>query len=56
MLLIMGGLIFLTGLYQLMNPPASLTVLAQLHPGVWWGAVMVLFGGFLYMKTKRESS
>jgi FtsH-binding integral membrane protein len=54
MLLIMGGLIFLTGLYQVMHPPPTMTVLAQIHPGIWWGVVMILFGGFLYLKSKKE--
>jgi FtsH-binding integral membrane protein len=54
MLLIMGGLIFLTGLYQVINPPPNITVLAQIHASIWWGAVMILFGGFLYLKSKKE--
>jgi len=52
-LLIMGGIIFFTGIYTLVNPPAVKTVLAETHPGIWWGIVMVIFGGTMYFKTKK---
>ena len=53
-LLLMGGIIFLSGLYQFADPPA--TKLAELHPNIWWGALMMLFGGILFAKTRKESS
>ena len=35
-LLIYGVLILATGIYEFSHPPA--TVLANLHPAIWWGA------------------
>jgi divalent metal cation (Fe/Co/Zn/Cd) transporter len=55
-LLIMGGLILLSGIYHLISPPEAKTVLADLHPDIWWGALMIIFGGTLYLKTRRASA
>jgi hypothetical protein len=46
-LVVNGGIILATGLYELSHPPAVQTVLANLHANVWWGALM-LFVGVLY--------
>jgi len=54
-LLIMGSLILLSGIYHLINPPEVQTVLAEIHPDIWWGALMILFGGTLYLKTRKPS-
>ena len=54
-LLVMGGIIFLNGIYLLISPPVVKTVLSEMHPDVWWGAVMVLFGGILFIKTRKQS-
>lgn len=54
-LLVIGGLIFLTGVYQLINPPEIKTVLSETHPNVWWGIVMFLFGGVMFLKTRKDT-
>ncbi|MCX6169788.1 MAG: hypothetical protein NTX65_10635 [Ignavibacteriales bacterium] len=54
-LLVMGAVIFLSGIYQLLNPPEVKTVLAEIHPAIWWGAIMFLFGGFMYWKTRNQT-
>jgi hypothetical protein len=41
-LLIYGALILVSGIYELAHPPS--TVLASLHPAVWWGALLALIG------------
>jgi divalent metal cation (Fe/Co/Zn/Cd) transporter len=53
-LLVMGGLIFLSGLYQIIHPPTTTTVLAETHPNIWWGALMIVFGGMMYLKTRKQ--
>jgi FtsH-binding integral membrane protein len=55
-LLVIGGLVFLSGLYQLINPPTATTVLAELHPNLWWGVIMIVFGGVMYLKTRKQSN
>ena len=44
-LLVIGGLIFLAGVYQLIFPPIiDRVVLYELHAPVWWGALLLLVG------------
>ncbi len=54
-LMVMGGLIFLSGIYNLLYPPAVKKVLANIHPDIWWGGIMVLFGGFMFLKNRKQS-
>ncbi len=44
LLLAYGILILGAGLYGLSSPPD--VVLANLHAGIWWGALLVVLGGF----------
>ena len=39
-----GVLITVSGLYELASPPAHPVVLAKLHAGIWWGAVLLVIG------------
>ena len=55
MLLVMGGLIFVAGIYQFLNPPPVPTVLAETHPGIWWGAFMALVGVGMYLLTRKQT-
>ena len=41
-----GAVIFATGIYELMSPPADQVVLYNLHANVWWGAVLLVLGLF----------
>jgi uncharacterized membrane protein HdeD (DUF308 family) len=52
-LLIMGGIIFLSGLYQLANPPQNQVVLGENHPDIWWGALMVIVGIIYVVKNRK---
>ncbi len=54
-LMVVGVLILLAGLYQLINPPEIKTVLSETHPGIWWGAVMIVFGLLMYLKNKNQT-
>ncbi|HKS68761.1 MAG TPA: hypothetical protein VJR26_16080 [Candidatus Acidoferrales bacterium] len=42
MLLVYGVLILASGIAEWPHPPA--TVLSNLHPPVWWGALLVVLG------------
>jgi hypothetical protein len=44
LLLIYGVIILASGIYGLSHPPG--TVLAHLHPRIWWGALLTAMGGF----------
>jgi hypothetical protein len=54
-LLATGCLIFGSGIYQLLNPPLVKTVLADTHPNIWWGGLMIVFGGGMFLKTRKQS-
>jgi hypothetical protein len=43
-LLVMGAVILATGVYDLVRHVESNKVLSRLHPAVWWGGLMTLFG------------
>lgn len=55
-LMVMGGIIFLNGIYLLVHPPAVKTVLAETQPSLWWGLLMVASGLALYLKTRKQSA
>jgi FtsH-binding integral membrane protein len=42
-LLIYGIIILCTGIYEFSSPPP--TVLAYMHPAIWWGALLAAIGG-----------
>ena len=46
LLLAYGILICATSIYGLFFPPEREVVLAHLHAGIWWGALLGLLGGF----------
>ena len=50
LLLIIGLIIFATGIYFLINPGVNKTILSNLNPDVWWGGVMIIAGGILLIK------
>jgi len=53
-LLVYGVLILATGIYEFSHPPA--TILANLHPALWWGALLVVVGGiYVYLYLPRKS-
>ncbi|MGD1154356.1 MAG: hypothetical protein ABSA41_00845 [Terriglobia bacterium] len=52
-LLIYGILILATGIYEFRTPPP--TVLANLHPALWWGVLLTILGGiFVYIHMPRK--
>jgi FtsH-binding integral membrane protein len=55
-LLVIGGIIEIAGIYQLINPPIIKTVLSETHPNIWWGAIMCLFGGGMFLKERKQSN
>ena len=52
-LFIMGLILFITGLITLSSPPESKSMLYDLHPNIWWGAVMVIVGLIYIMKNRK---
>lgn len=55
-LIVTGGLILSSGIYLYFNPPDIKTVLADTHPNIWWGGLMIAFGGGMFLKTREKHS
>jgi hypothetical protein len=55
MLLAMGAVIAVTGIYYYFNPGSVKTVMADLHPNIWWGMVMVVAGGILFLTSRNAT-
>jgi len=53
MLMTIGGIILITGLYHLFTPRASAKVLAELYPDIWWGGIMLLVGVVFFVLSLR---
>ena len=49
-LTIFGVLISGAGIYGYYYPPEQSTVLGNLYPAIWWGAIMLLLGIFYTLK------
>lgn len=54
-LISMGGIILLTGIYLVFEPSDYKTVLSETHPNIWWGLVMLVFGLIMYLKTRKQT-
>ena len=52
MLLVMGGLVLLASVIELVSPSPRQTVLAEIHPGIWWGVVMIAAGTIFFAKNR----
>jgi len=53
---LIGGILLLTGLYYLINPPLETKILSDLHPNIWWGSIMLIIGSIFYFKNNGKSS
>ena len=45
LILVYGVLILGAGIQEIVSPPANPLVLAELHVGIWWGALLIVLGG-----------
>ena len=52
-LITFGVLIMGIGIFELVRPPEHQTVMNNIHPSIWWGALMILVGILFYIKNKN---
>jgi hypothetical protein len=52
----LGIIITISAVYALMHPPAETKVLANLHPDLWWGIFMLIFGLSFALFNRRKLS
>ena len=55
LLVVVGGLIGITGIVQYFDPPLHQPVLSELHTNMWWGVIMV-FGGLVFLLANRKKT
>ena len=55
-LLIYGVIILATGLWELVYPPAQKVSLADTHPAIWWGALLLVLGIFYVVRFRPGKS
>ncbi|MGA9364404.1 MAG: hypothetical protein WBW16_08565 [Bacteroidota bacterium] len=55
-LLSMGFIVLLTGLYILFVSKEAHTVLGELHPNVWWGAIMMIVGATFFFLHRNKGT
>ncbi len=44
LLAVYGVIILVTGIVHWVNPPAKQMAMGELHPDVWWGALIAVIG------------
>ncbi len=55
LLITLGAIITVSGLYSLFYPPAERKVLSSLHPDLWWGLFMLAFGVVFTLFNRRKT-
>lgn len=53
MLLVMGAVVFFSGIYFYNVPDGSTTILRELHPDIWWGAVIIVAGAVFFFGSRK---
>jgi len=53
-LLTIGILVFLAGIYELINPTIQNVKLSNLHTNIWWGALIAVVGLIYTVKNRNK--
>jgi len=53
-MLIIGIIVFLAGVYELISPTAQDIKLVNLHTNIWWGAIIAVAGLIYIVKNKNK--
>ena len=56
MLSTMGIVVLTAGIANYLNPPARVTVLSGLNPGLWWGMVMIVVGLIFFFMNRHPKA
>ena len=54
LLAIMGGIITISAVYSLLNPPEQYKMFSHLHPDLWWGILMLVVGLLFAILNRRS--
>jgi hypothetical protein len=53
-MLLIGILVFLAGIYELINPTIQNVRLTGLHTNIWWGVLIAVTGAVYVVKNKNK--
>jgi drug/metabolite transporter (DMT)-like permease len=53
-LLVIGVIIIISGIYSIINPPEQMTVLGEHNPDIWWGILMAAVGVIYLISNKGK--
>ena len=53
MLIVISVIVLGAGVYLLVSPPERPTVLAEIHPNLWWGVVLLVVGLIFVLKNRK---
>ena len=53
MLAAMGAVVLVSGLIYYSGERTAKTVLSELHPALWWGAIMIVAGIILFLANRK---
>jgi uncharacterized membrane protein HdeD (DUF308 family) len=53
-MLIIGIIVFVAGIYELINPANQNIKLTSLHTNIWWGAIITIAGIIYTLKNKNK--
>ena len=53
MLCVMGVIILISGIVDYSGTSTTKTVLSNLHPAIWWGAIMIIAGMIFYLSNRK---
>lgn len=54
MLTAMGVVILVSGVIDYSGERLAKTVLSELHPAIWWGAIMIVAGLILFLANRKS--
>ena len=55
MLMAIGLILWVTGVYIIIYPPHLRTVLSETHPNIWWGALMMVAGLIFTLANRNKT-
>jgi hypothetical protein len=53
MLTAMGAVVLFSGVIDYSGERTARTVLSELHPALWWGAIMIVAGLILFLTNRK---
>ena len=55
MLSAMGAVVLISGIVNYSDAEVAKTVLSDLHPALWWGAVMIVAGAIFLLANRKTT-